>query len=693
MNLSSLTLPFYVSTTEQDPISTFFVPVFGQAASYDVAVGYFSSQWLRDAAYGIAKFALNGGHARWIIAPTLSDEDRRVLSENWQDAESVLNDRVSVSFQTLYEELTQHTREALGWLIKDGIISFRVGFPYNNLHGIMHAKQGVFRDTLGNEVAFLGSYNLTGGAGTNWEAFSVFCSWSSEESHARIEEIGKSFDRMWEGRDENLLVKEPHAVDLEPFVRSASAVERHYELISTIPNGPYIPDKFLDNGKLRPYQEDGINKWFSNNGRGILHMATGTGKTVTALTALTRLCHHCQKRGAGLFIIITVPYQHLAEQWASEAAAFGFEPILCYGGVVRWIAEAQRQVNEIQLGLRPQCMFITVNATMRDRPFQNLVSNMRANIVFVGDEMHNLGARTSLQALPEKAGFRMGLSATPERAGDLEGTEALQEYFGDEVLSFGLDKAIEGGYLCEYYYYPILVYLTEEENKEYEVLSRAISQAYHRNSSDSIGSNDYLKRLLIKRSRLVGKAENKLPTLLDLLGEKTSWSHTLVYCGDSSDNGERYIDRALRAIGKQLGVKANKFTAGEGREERRRLLADFSEGRLEVLLAIRCLDEGVDIPSTQTAFILASSANPKEFVQRRGRVLRRAPGKDKATLYDFITVPNVGGFSEQGDLSAERGLLKRELMRFNEFAELAINYGEALDKMRDMKVRLNLLDL
>lgn len=693
MSLETLKLPFYVTTSEHDPVADFFDPVLEHAQQYDIAVGYFSSAWLRDAAHGMSSFALNGGKARWIISPELSLEDFKSLQVEGQMSEEQVREIISRSYDELYQQLTQHTREALGWLIDDGVLSFKIGIPKNRLSGIMHAKQGMFTDEFGNRVGFLGSYNLTGGAGTNWEAFSVFCDWTSSESLERNNSIAGSFDRMWRGLDPNLALYDPSAADLESFVCAARESSRQYELFPPEkPNSPQVPEHFLSNGRLRDYQEEGIRKWFKNNGRGILHMATGTGKTVTALTAITRLNDYVAQKNGGLCIVITVPYQHLAEQWAREAAEFGFEPVLCYGGVGRWMEECQRCLNELRSKARQQVMLIAVNASMSDKPFQSVLRSYTGNILFVGDEAHNLGAQTNLKALPESAAFRLGLTATPDRYGDDEGTDGLKKYFGEIVLDFGLDKAISGGHLCRYLYYPILVQLDEEEQAEYAELSARIGRLFGQAAKPDSDQGEQLNRLLIKRARLVGKARNKLPTLIELLKKQGEISHTLIYCGDSKENGVRYIDSALARVGGELGIRASPFTSEEDNVERTKLLQQFAAGDIQALLAIRCLDEGVDVPMTRTAYILASSANPKEFIQRRGRVLRRSEGKNRAYIYDFIVVPDLEKLSDQAPSNIERSLMKRELARFNEFASLAENHGEALSKITEIKKSLNLLD-
>jgi superfamily II DNA or RNA helicase len=243
------------------------------------------------------------------------------------------------------------------------------------------------------------------------------------------------------------------------------------------------------------------------------------------------------------------------------------------------------------------------------------------------------------------------LTATPDRYGDEEGTEGLKKYFGEIVLDYGLDKAISGGHLCRYLYYPILVHLDEDEQDEYAELSTRIGRLFGQAARPDSDKGEQLNRLLIKRARLVGKARNKLPELIKLLKQQGEVSHTLIYCGDSKENGQRYIDTALSRVGGELGLRASPFTSEENNDERSRLLKQFAAGDIQALLAIRCLDEGVDVPMTRTAYILASSANPKEFVQRRGRVLRRSEGKTRAYIYDFIVVPDLEKLSDQARLS------------------------------------------
>ncbi len=689
----SLHLPLSITTTKQDPIAVFFDPVLSRSVTYDVAVGYFSSNWVRDAANGIATFAMNGGKARWIISPNLNEEDFKAI--NTEAGEESFQKLIDRSFEELFDSLLEKPRTVISWMIRDRILEIKVAVPVNALSGIMHAKMGCFSDVDGNKIGFSGSYNLTGAAATNWEKIDIYSGLRSEENGYRISEIEAEFSDMWSGLDENIKVYTPTDRSLKRFINHSETTGRPYH--SPSDRWPVFgpPAHLLQADHLRDYQEKAIASWLKNKGRGILAMATGTGKTVTALSAVSRVANSAQERGTQLAVVITAPYQHLADQWLEEAAGFGFEPLLCYGGTAKWIKEAQMALTDLEAAVSKTAMFIAVNDTFAGGQFQRLLASFPRNSLIVADEVHNLGSNHYSKNLPGNMRFRMGLSATPVRHGDELGTKAIEDYFGPSVFEFGLKDAIERDFLCRYYYYPVLCPFDEEEMFEYKGLSDQIAKAFARTSMDNSEPNDYLKNLLIKRARLVSRLKSKITLLADLLADRKDSAYNLIYCGDATLDDERQIEKVLRLVGHELGMRVNKFTSEESTTQRQALLSDFSTGHLQALAAIRCLDEGVDVPRTETAYILASSTNPRQFIQRRGRVLRKSPGKKFAKIFDFIAVPDVNRLTnDDGSVSnVERNLVRREMERVNEFAEMAINRGEALALVSELKSKLNLLDV
>lgn len=441
--------------------------------------------------------------------------------------------------------------------------------------------------------------------------------------------------------------------------------------------------------EARDYQQRAVTGWTDAGGQGVLQMATGTGKTVTSLLAAAHVAEAMDGRMA---LVIAVPYQHLVDQWAADVRDFGGNPILAYESRRNWQERLEGELAEFDLGVREGLVVITTHTTFASENFQRVLSRInRDRFMLIADEVHHLGAPHLKESLPEAIPLRLGLSATPERFYDDEGTEELFEYFGGIVYEYGLGEAIRNGALCEYYYLPHVVELTEDESEEYLKLSRKIARLISRNGGDlgdaDLQDNKDLQFALFKRARLVGTAERKLDRLVELLDQEAGIEHTLVYCGDGTVEGDiasrtrRHVDAAVSTLRADVGVRAERFTADETRDERQDLLARFDDGDIEALVAIRCLDEGVDVPATRTAYMLASSSNPRQFVQRRGRILRNHPGKQHAVIHDFIVAPPMelrdSASTDQDMFTTERNLVRRELERVNLFAESARNHPDA----------------
>jgi superfamily II DNA or RNA helicase len=352
----------------------------------------------------------------------------------------------------------------------------------------------------------------------------------------------------------------------------------------------------------------------------------------------------------------------------------------------------------LRAGVRDLQVLVTTNATFGGEPFRRGLHPELCHHLLVADEMHNLGAGEAREALPEGVRMRLGLSATPERHHDFEGSQALRDYFGEIVYEFPLKRAIEEGHLVPYYYHPVLVKFTEEEAERYLTLTRQISWAMRGGDDDTPPSQE-LMALLIRRSRLIGSAANKLPALIDVLKKLESPARQAIfYCGDGSTECEvsgeltRQIKAVTNLLHAEAGLRTRQFTYEESSAEREDILKRLRSGNLDGIVAIRCLDEGIDLPDVRMGFLMASSTNPRQFIQRRGRLLRKADGKHHATIYDFIVEP--AGLDSEHDadvFNVERRLFRRELARIVEFCETAINGPAALGVMRDLRTRFNLL--
>lgn len=453
-------------------------------------------------------------------------------------------------------------------------------------------------------------------------------------------------------------------------------------------NFPVIP-KYIN---LREYQQNAIKNWFRNDCQGLLEMATGTGKTITALSAIAKLWEVT----GSLAVIIVCPYTHLVDQWVKEIKEFNMSPIVAYHSRSLWEESLVNYTSAFNSGILKHFCLITTNATFTSNAMQNVLNYLKGDVVFVADEAHHLGAEKSRKLLNENYPFRLALSATPNRWFDDGGTSKLINYFGGKIVfEFGLNQAI-GEYLTEYYYYPHIIILDEDESEKYFEITKKIVRMYSINKQEQGDNSSSIEKLLIERARVINHARNKLTKLKEIMETHKDDSHNLVYCGDGKVDGEKQLDIVVKLLGEDLNMKVHTFTARENGQIREKLLNRFESGELQVLVAIKCLDEGIDVPATQRAFILASSTNPREFIQRRGRILRKHPNKSYSYIHDFIVLPRSLGemkYIDDSIFNTERNMIKRELIRFSEFSDLALNGPLAHKKIDEIKQAYNLLDV
>ena len=421
-------------------------------------------------------------------------------------------------------------------------------------------------------------------------------------------------------------------------------------------------------------------------------MGTGTGKTITALYADTILLKKLNYRMA---TIVVCPYTHLVEQWVGEESHFNIKFIVGYsdGKYKDYLSKLNQAIQNFNDRVIDYFFFITTNASYKTEKVQNALKSIKGNVLFIADEVHNFGASGMQSSLVDQFKYRIGLSATIDRHRDEEGTNAIYEYFGNPVIHYGLKEAIQNDVLTRYYYYPVKVSLTDDELEKYIEITAKI----RKNSFVCEGKTKLTKegeRLVLKRARIVATAYNKLGLLKDLMKDYANDHNILVYCGTGKISGgvdgeeARQIDEVCKILGNELGMKIARYTSRENPEERKAITERYREGNdLQAVVAIKCLDEGVNIPSIKTAFILASSTNPREYIQRRGRVLRKFPGKKYSYIYDFVTLPvdldKAEDYSEEF-LKNFRTLAKNEIDRIKEFSSLAENGHESDDVINEI---------
>lgn len=705
-----------------DMVRDFYIPCLENAVSYRRAVGFFSSSSLVEVSQGIAKMAQNGGKIRIVASPYLSDEDIEAIKTGYENRKEVIEQAL---LRQLHEPVNYYASERMNMLanlVADGILDIRIAYTMDRSGmGMYHEKMGIIEDDEGNVIAFSGSNNESATAmSINYETMDVFRNWGDSSEKERVQLKCNAFHSIWNNNEPNIEVMEfenitkaliekyrrkstNFNIDKEEYPDGVSAEGERSIDKTTI--APRIPEGF----ELRDYQVEAIDKWEEQDFKGIFDMATGTGKTYTGLGAAARLSKRLEDR---LALIIVCPYQHLVEQWVEDIVLFGMKPIIGYSSSIQrsWKKNLESAIRDQKLNVRKRefFCFVTTNATFSSEFVQNQLSKIRSDILLMVDEAHNFGADNLRRLLLPNYKYRLALSATLDRHGDPEGTEALYRYFGGKCIEYSLEKAIGEGKLTPYKYYPVIVSLSDIELQEYDNLTTQIAKCLTKDKRGKTVLSEKGKRLALQRSRLVAGASGKIQALEKYIMPYIEDKHILVYCGATTvfdgnqenmqiDNDEiRQIDLVTDLLGNKLHMKVSQFTSKENVEERNILKREFADGsNLQALIAIKCLDEGVNIPKIKTAFILASTNNPKEYIQRRGRVLRLAEGKDYAEIYDFITLPRkldeVTGITEE-QMKREFTLVKNELCRAEEFARIALNSVTASAVLDDIRTAYDLQD-
>ena len=709
MSLSDLTIKREYRTFKDDVPHDFYVPLLKQAVLYQRAVGFFSSTSLSSLTPGLCGLVLNDGQMEIVASPKLSAEDVRAINCGYEARGSIVSQALIRELQSVEDAQAERLNLLANLIAAERLTIKIVTTKQVNGLGMYHEKLGLIRDASGNVVAFSGSMNETiTGFQKNYEAFDVYCSWL-EADRERVRGKQAAFAAIWQNEEPDLEVQEFPEVNqslIEKYSTGpvdweaeADKQDRRFE-----ENNPILY-KSGNHGLLKPlgvnfydYQQDAIDRWLQADGRGIFDMATGTGKTYTGLGAAAALC----KRSSRLAIIIVCPYQHLVRQWADDVRAFGMEPIIAYSGSEQkdYKKRIRSAVLDFNLNVKAFFCLVCTNATFATAYVQESMQRLGNDTLLMVDEAHNFGAERLKATLRQEFQYRLALSATFERHHDAEGTAQLERFFGKRCIEYGLKRAIAEGRLTPYEYHPVPVVLTVEERERYLDLTRQIGRCIIKKRNGKKELNEKGKKLAMERARLVAGAAAKGITLKDLMQEHLDDHYMLVYCGAARlleqaddeiviDEDIRQVDYISRMLNFDLGMETAQFTSRENAQERQSRLQDFADGEIQALVAIRCLDEGVNVPAIRTAFILASTTNPKEYIQRRGRVLRRYPGKEKAVIYDFVTLPRALDevVSQPEEMAQqEKGLIKNELSRMKEFMDLSMQpqEGERLyDEMVD----------
>lgn len=716
----------YKSGTENEPMQ-FYLEGLANSSEFQLLLGYFSSAAINLLSIGFATFISKGGKMRMVINHLLSEKDKEAIkkAENFDSSNKVFDLSDIVSLGKILDDYDTHFFECLAYMIAEKRIEIKVIKPKNG-KGIAHYKSGVFSDGE-NSVGYKASCNFTlFGLSENLEELEAFLSWENGRSNKLIKKQLKVIDAYFAEKDDDVEYLSANEIEVairdkfgnkdinELIVQEEELIKKKMSLVKNrtlkdiivklhddidlIRRSPKFPYK----EGPREYQIAAYQSWLQNGCKGIFAMATGTGKTITSLNCLLNEYQIDKTYKA----IIVVPTIALLEQWKKECLKFNFKNIITVSSKENW-NDNLAFLNTATKFIDTSFIVIVTYASLGKPKFQSHFTQLPKETLLIADEVHNMGSHGILKLLPKiHLEKRIGLSATPHRKFDEGGNEAIENFFNDKspyVVSYSMKQALDLGWLSQYTYYPHVVPLNEIELKEYIKISRQLLMHIDP-KTHTYKKSIVVDMLLLARKRIIHKAVNKIDAFKEILRSefrrKENLKYTLVYVpeGLEPDYSKTDIDteteedirlineytKAVSATDDLLMVK--QYTANS--KNREQILKDYEEGKVHVLTSMKCLDEGVDVPRSELAIFCSSTGNPRQFIQRRGRVLRLHDDKVHAVIHDLVVVPEIN--VEEGNYEMERNLVKKELERVVDFSNLAMN---KMDTYESLKRVLNYYNL
>lgn len=640
----------YVSCGANNIAKSFLVPALKHTKLYQRSVGFFSSGVLGPIIDGIVALSRNDGKIQLIASPKLNDEDINAINIGYKKRDEIIKSAFTRDFLFEMEMLDDVKLQLLAALIANNILDIKIAVT--ETAGIYHDKLGIMEDFEGNIVVFYGSANSSlSGYQNNYEKIRVVKSWSPSDAESIADER-KEFKDLWENTNPYVKVYE--------YTKSAKA-----NILSVIESRESASKNDSDSSpiKLRDYQKDAIAAWVNNDYHGFYVMATGTGKTWTAIFSAKRLL---ETKPA--MVVICAPYKHLVRQWADDVEKVFPQAklIMVSSENPKWEQQISQEIIRKKYNPNNQIIIISTIASFKMSRFSDAIDKSSDEKLLIVDEAHRFTDRP--ESLKETFKYLLGLSATPYSGTTAQKGLELMKWFGGQVFNLPIEVALERGYLVPYNYYPIYVNATEDDESKFKYHTQRIMSCFRNNVCIN---PDLLVKSLRNRLRAISMSEEKSLRIDEIIEQISEKDHIVVYCGDGKlfdeDAGEeiRHIQSIKRVLSAH-GHKASQFTATENMAVRMELVDAFNKQEISALAAIRCLDEGINIPSIKSALILSSNDDYREFVQRRGRILRTYGTKKYANIYDVIVLPST-------DM---QGWAKIEFRRFHEYARLALNWGE-----------------
>lgn len=636
----------YISYGKENITSSLVAPALKHAKSYKRSVGFFSSSVFNVLADQIISLVRNKGKIKMICGPQLSEEDSEAISIGYKYKQDVIEKLFSEKFEEELDKLSENNLRLLAELIAKDYMEIKLAITEGV--GIYHDKLGILEDLNGNRIVFYGSANSSEAAYvSNYEKVRVSTSWW-EGFEPIIEDEEKEFDSLWDNTN--------------PYVEVSNFSEKACKIIDK-----KIIERTSGKAKsgksgiiLRDYQKQAISAWKNNGYVGFYVMATGTGKTWTAIYSAKELLEQemCD-------LIICAPYKHLVKQWYEDVVKVfpDAKYIMVSSENPHWEQQLKEELIRSKYNKKNQIIVISTIISFSMPKFEKIMSKSNKRRLLIVDEAHRF--KKLDEAIRNKYQYRLGLSATPGNGKNLEFVKELLDFFGGVVFELPIENALDRGYLVPYYYHPIFINATYEEETRFDYYSKKMATCFVNGKCVDV---DSLVKYSRSRLRIISMATEKEQRIDEILDEIKEDDHFVVYCGDGRlfDNNRQAEVRHIQFIKSKLherGKKASQFTASENMSKRMELVDGFNKNEFDSLVAIRCLDEGINIPSIKGALILSSNDDYREFVQRRGRILRLYSGKKFANIYDVLVMPSY----------LTPGMAAIELRRFYEYAKLAIN--------------------
>ena len=708
MSFDELDLKLEYDSRRHNTYTDFFNRVLPHSNFYRRFGGVFSGQKFVHCAEGLQDFIQeNDGKMQLVIIPVFRDEDKEAFKNKTID--EVIADNWIQDLSKIEDKFQQDHIKALAWMIANDRLEIKLILPEHkdgspltlseiNDQDLFKDEVGIFynKDDPQEQLSFQGFIDADNKALGEFIKIRVSRPWSEKE---RIKLDHLTFNNLWNNDSFQIgsitcKVKPISEKLLEYFKNESPASKKDIPTLKKLP-------------VLRDYQKNAIDSWSKNEYTGIFEMATGTGKTFAAIGCIKKI----ESIHEQLLVIISAPYTNLVDQWQQELSKWFIDSVILDKG---WTKELRQEIQILnKKSDKKTSVLISSHAKFARNEFLQILKLSKVPTMLIVDEVHHVGAGNtekdkdgvlvtngSRKGLDEKYDYRLGLSATIERYFDQDGTDFLRNYFSGRsrkstVFQMSLKQAIDEGKLCAYNYYPYFVELTDDEFSKYKRMTKsAVVYLNSKNYEDRIKGED----LIIKRGKIVRDATLKMNAFLEIMKELPEIKHLLIFCSEKQyDEVEKILNNPSQYDHETIPTfRKITYDNPKNKKDRIKILRDFKDEDYEIILSNRVLDEGMDVPQAKKCIVLASTGNPTQFIQRRGRVLRKfddqykdGSKKRNAEIYDVLIRPRIDELEDVESQKLEISLIKSQLNRIREMSELAINREYCFEKIKEFQYHLS----